>query len=72
MDEDINKIRLARLEQSLKDINKTVKRLDKSNGTVKSHINVLQTGIHKMEEPKTNLHNSMEIIKNNVFLLENI
>jgi chromosome segregation ATPase len=72
MDEDINTIRLARLEQTLKDIKETVKRIDKSNDTVKSNINALQSGLHKMEEPKADLHNSIGIIKNNIFLLENI
>lgn len=72
MEEDKNAIRLARLEQKLKEIKETIKIIDESNDAVKPQINELQGGLNKMEEPKLDLLISIEKIKNNIFLLENI
>jgi chromosome segregation ATPase len=72
MDEDLNTIRLARLKQKLKEMKEMITRIDKSNDASKSQLNELQSGLHEMEEPKIDLHNSIEKIKNNTFFLENI
>jgi predicted DNA-binding ArsR family transcriptional regulator len=70
--EDLNAARLKKIERILKDLSKTIGRIVKSNDNVINHISEIQNNMKKMEDPKTELHDSINRTKNNIFLLENI
>jgi peptidoglycan hydrolase CwlO-like protein len=70
--EDTNGVRLAKLDIIMKELSNTIKRIDESNHNVKIQIDAIQDGISKIEEPQTEIRDTILKVKNNIFLLENI
>jgi peptidoglycan hydrolase CwlO-like protein len=70
--EDTNGVRLAKLDIIMKELSNTIKRIDESNHNVKIQIDAIQDGISKIEEPQTEIKDTILKVKNNIFLLENI
>jgi peptidoglycan hydrolase CwlO-like protein len=70
--EDTNGVRLAKLDIIMKELSNTIKRIDESNHNVKTQIDAIQEGISKIEEPQTEIKDTILKVKNNIFLLDNI